>query len=51
MLLEPILEIRLRVPPECAGRIISDVSAMRGEVTEVQTMDEFASMTALVPVS
>ena len=51
VLLEPILELRLRVPPECAGRIISDVNAMRGEVTEVQTTDEFASMTALVPVS
>jgi len=51
VLLEPILELRLRVPPECAGRIISDVNAMRGEVTAVQSADEFASMTALVPVS
>ena len=51
MLLEPILELRLRVPPECAGRIISDVNAMRGEVTEIQSADEFASITALVPVS
>ena len=51
VLLEPILELRLRVPPECAGRIISDVNTMRGEVTEIQSADEFASITALVPVS
>ena len=48
--LEPILEMRLRVPPECAGRIMSDVNAMRGEVTQVQTAEDFAAMTALVPV-
>ena len=51
VLLEPILELRLRVPPGCAGRIMSDVNAMRGEVTEVQSADDFAAMTALVPVA
>ncbi|MBQ6174213.1 MAG: TetM/TetW/TetO/TetS family tetracycline resistance ribosomal protection protein [Clostridia bacterium] len=51
VLLEPILEIRLRVPPEYTGRIISDVNAMRGEVTEVQSAEDFASLRALVPVS
>lgn len=50
-LLEPILEMRLRVPPECAGRIMGDVNAMRGEVLRVETADDFASLTALVPVS
>ncbi|MBR4458467.1 MAG: TetM/TetW/TetO/TetS family tetracycline resistance ribosomal protection protein, partial [Clostridia bacterium] len=51
VLLEPILEMRLRVPPEYTGRIISDVNAMRGEVTEVQSAEDFASLRALVPVS
>ncbi|MBE5807257.1 MAG: TetM/TetW/TetO/TetS family tetracycline resistance ribosomal protection protein, partial [Clostridiales bacterium] len=51
VLLEPVLEMRLRVPPEHTGRIMSDVVAMRGEVTEVQSGDDFAAMTALVPVS
>ena len=51
VLLEPVLELRLRVPPECVGRIISDVNAMRGEVAEVQSGDDFAAMTALVPVA
>ena len=51
VLLEPILELRLRVPPELVGRVMSDVTAMRGEVAEVQSGDDFAAMTALVPVA
>ncbi|MBQ8109765.1 MAG: TetM/TetW/TetO/TetS family tetracycline resistance ribosomal protection protein [Clostridia bacterium] len=51
VLLEPVLEMRLRVPPEYTGRIISDVNAMRGEVLRVETADDFASLVALAPVS
>ena len=51
VLLEPVLEMRLRVPPECTGRIMGDVNAMRGEVLRVETADDFASLMALVPVS
>jgi ribosomal protection tetracycline resistance protein len=51
VLLEPILELRLRVPSECTGRIMSDVNTMRGEVTHVDSADEYAAVTALVPVS
>ena len=51
VLLEPVLELRLRIPPECTGRIISDVNAMRGEVAQVQSADDFASVIALVPAS
>ena len=50
-LLEPILEMRLRVPQDCVGRIMTDVTAMRGEVTEVRSADDSAAMTALVPVA
>ena len=50
VLLEPLLEMRLRVPPECAGRIMSDVNAMRGEVTRAQTEADYAALTALVPL-
>ena len=39
------------MPPECTGRIISDVNAMRGEVARVESSDDFASLTALAPVS
>ena len=51
VLLEPILELRLRVPPECTGRIMSDVNAMRGEVTEIKSEEDLASITALVPAA
>lgn len=51
VLLEPILELRLRVPQDCVGRVMSDVTAMRGEVTGVQSGDDHAAMTALVPVA
>lgn len=51
VLLEPILEMLLRVPPELAGRIMSDVNAMRGEVKEIKTEDDFAAVTAWVPAA
>ena len=51
VLLEPILELRLRVPRDCVGHVMSDVTAMRGEVTGVDSGDEYAAMTALVPVA
>ena len=51
VLLEPILLTRFRIPPEHTGRIMSDVNAMRGEVSEVQNDEEFASVTALIPAA
>ncbi|MBR4332287.1 MAG: TetM/TetW/TetO/TetS family tetracycline resistance ribosomal protection protein [Clostridia bacterium] len=51
ILLEPILEMLLRVPPELAGKIMSDVNAMRGEVKAVKTEDDFAAVSAWVPAS
>ena len=51
VLLEPILEMRLRVPPECVGRVMSDAIAMRGEVTEVESGEDQAALTALVPAA
>ena len=51
VLLEPVLEMRLRVPRELSGRVMSDVTAMRGEVTEVRAGEEDAALTALVPAA
>ena len=51
VLLEPVLEMRLRVPPEYTGKIISDVNAMRGEVTAVRNEEDHAAVTARVPAS
>ena len=50
-LLEPILETRFLLPPDCVGRVMSDVALMRGEVTETQTDADRVLMTALIPVA
>ncbi len=51
VLLEPMLKILFRVPQEVTGRIMSDVTAMRGEVTEVKAEEDYAAVTALVPAA
>lgn len=50
-LLEPILETRFLLPPDCVGRVMSDVAQMRGEVTVTQTDADRVLMTALIPVA
>lgn len=50
-LLEPMLEIRFLIPPECVGRVMSDVVAMRGETLEAQPSQERTRLTALVPAA
>ena len=50
VLLEPILEVRFLLPPECVGRVMSDVAVMRGEVSDTQTDDDRVILIATVPV-
>ncbi len=50
-LLEPILETRFLLPPDCVGRVMSDVALMRGEVTATETDADRVLMTALIPVA
>ena len=50
-LLEPILECRFLLPPDCVGRVMSDVALMRGEVTDTETDLDRVQLTALVPVA
>lgn len=49
-LLEPILEARFLLPPECVGRVMTDVNAMRGEVLSHDNDEDRAVLTALIPV-
>ncbi|MBR1586021.1 MAG: TetM/TetW/TetO/TetS family tetracycline resistance ribosomal protection protein [Clostridia bacterium] len=51
VLLEPMLEMRFRLPADSVGKVMSDVTAMRGEVKEVQSAGDYAVLTALVPVA
>jgi len=50
-LLEPMLEICFLIPPECVGRVMSDVVSMRGETLEAQPSEERTRLTALVPAA
>ena len=50
VLLEPMLEVKFLLPPECVGRVMSDVASMRGEVTGTLTDDDRVLLTATVPV-
>ena len=49
-LLEPVLAVRFILPPECVGRVMSDVVSMRGEVLDSVTDGERVVLNALVPV-
>ncbi len=51
VLLEPVLDITFTAPSDCAGRIISDVRKMRGEVTDTAANEETVTMRALVPAA
>ena len=51
VLLEPILEMRFVVPSALAGRIISDVQQMRGEVVDTAADEETVTLKALVPAA
>ncbi len=50
-LLEPILEVRFLLPPDCVGRVMSDVAVMRGEITHTETDRDRVMLTALLPVA
>ncbi|MGN0793113.1 MAG: GTP-binding protein [Aristaeellaceae bacterium] len=50
-LLEPILETRFLLPPECVGRVMSDVAMMRGEVIHTDADADRVMLTALIPVA
>ncbi|MBQ9324476.1 MAG: TetM/TetW/TetO/TetS family tetracycline resistance ribosomal protection protein [Clostridia bacterium] len=51
VLLEPILEMHCKVPPEHVGRITSDVMRMRGTVVSTQSQERYADLVAEVPAS
>jgi ribosomal protection tetracycline resistance protein len=51
VLLEPVLEITFTVPSGSAGRIISDVQQMRGEIADTAADGETVTMRALVPAA
>lgn len=51
VLLEPVLEIVFTAPSGCAGRILSDVQQMRGEILDTAADGETVTIRALVPAA
>ena len=51
LLLEPVLRVLFRIPPEFTGKIISDVNAMRGEITETNREEDAAVVIGLIPAA
>ncbi len=51
VLLEPVLETTFVVPADCAGRIMSDVQQMRGEITDTASDESTVTLKALIPVA
>ncbi|MBR4236047.1 MAG: TetM/TetW/TetO/TetS family tetracycline resistance ribosomal protection protein [Clostridia bacterium] len=51
VLLEPLWNMRFMLPADCVGRIMTDISAMRGEVTDTLSDGEYVYLSARVPVS
>lgn len=50
ILLEPILDVRFLLPPDCVGRVMSDIITMRGSILDNFTDGERTILTARVPV-
>ena len=51
VLLEPVLAVTFVVPADCAGRIMSDVQQMRGEITDTVSDETTITLKALIPVA
>ncbi|MGI6172422.1 MAG: GTP-binding protein [Christensenellales bacterium] len=49
-LLEPLIEARIAAPRQYAGRILSDISQMRGSVSQQTIMDGLAHILCELPV-
>jgi elongation factor G len=50
-LLEPIMKVEVRVPEEFLGAVVGDLNSRRGEVGEVDTMDDLRIVRGSVPIS
>lgn len=51
VLLEPVLEMRITVPEECAGRVMGEIIAMRGETVDSHAARDMIRMVCDVPVA
>ncbi|MDF1800648.1 MAG: elongation factor G [Planctomycetota bacterium] len=50
-LLEPIMKVEVRVPEEFLGAVVGDLNSRRGEVGEVDTLDDLRIVRGQVPIA
>ena len=50
-LLKPILAVRFLLPPECVGKVMTDINTMRGETVDSFSDGERMILTARIPVA
>ena len=50
-LLEPIMKVNVIVPDEYMGNVIGDLNSRRGQITNQESQDGTARVTAMVPLS
>jgi elongation factor G len=48
-LLEPIHQVEVRIPEDCLGKVMGDISSRRGRILGVDSEGPFQSVKALVP--
>jgi elongation factor G len=48
-LLEPIFQVEIKIPEDCMGNIIGDLSSRRGKILGMDSADGFQIVKALVP--
>ncbi len=51
VLLEPVYDFKIEVPPENVGRAISDIQKMGGHFNDPETLGDITVITGVVPVS
>ena len=51
VLLEPILAVTFVIPSDYAGRVMSDVQQMRGEILDTAADETTVTLSALIPVA
>ena len=50
-LLEPIMKVEVRVPEEFLGAVVGDLNSRRGEVSDVDTLDDLRIVRGMVPIA
>ena len=50
-LLEPIMKIEVRTPEEFLGSVVGDLNSRRGEVSDVEALDDLRIVRGVVPIA